>query len=86
MFEMVEAMGLFIERADVDKGFYVYRPLFRAMVLRRLKHYDPDRAFALHRRASMHFAAHGRVWQWSMPHKAAIRISLRHSSKMSPNP
>ncbi len=59
MLEMIEAAGLFIDLVDVGKGVYRYHPLFREMVLRRLNNYDPERAFALHRRASQYFAAQG---------------------------
>ncbi len=59
MLEFVEAAGLLIDLTDVEKSTYVYHPLFRAMVMRRLNNYDPERANELHRLASRYFAAAG---------------------------
>jgi LuxR family maltose regulon positive regulatory protein len=70
MLEFVERAGLFLDLVDVERSVYVYQPLFRAMVLRRLKNYDPERASELHRRASRYFATAGDVAR-AMEHAAA---------------
>ncbi len=75
MLEVVEEAGLFIEACGEVRASYRYHPLFREMVLRRLKDRDPGRAAELHCRASQHFAQAGNA-------PAAIEHAERSGDQM----
>lgn len=70
MLEFIEAAGLFMESADLERGTFAYHPLFRAMILRRLRNRSGALAYAVHRRASLYFAGAGQPSQ-AIEHAAA---------------
>ncbi len=72
MLEEVEQRGLFLESANAERGSYRYHPLFREMIVRRMKDRDPARHAELHRRASRHFGENGELLQ-SLDHAEQSR-------------
>ena len=57
----LERSNLFVIPLDVGRRWFRYHTLFRAMLLRQLERYAPERVADLHRRASAWFADRGDV-------------------------
>jgi LuxR family transcriptional regulator, maltose regulon positive regulatory protein len=57
----LERSNLFVIPLDADRRWFRYHTMFRAMLLRQLERFAPDRVPELHRRASAWFAARGDV-------------------------